>query len=34
LMGYPYDKISGWQVGTNSVCNVQDDRLIIFNYLK
>jgi hypothetical protein len=34
LMGYPYDKISGWQIGTNSVCSPQDDRLIINNTLR
>jgi hypothetical protein len=34
LMGYPYDKISGWQTGTNSVCSVQDDRAIINNTLR
>jgi hypothetical protein len=34
LMGYPYDKVSGWQIGTNSVCSPQDDRLIINNTLR
>lgn len=29
LMGYPYDKVSGWQVGLNSYGQTQDDRSII-----
>lgn len=29
LMGYPYDKISGWQTGVTPYCTAQDDRAII-----
>jgi hypothetical protein len=33
LMGYPYDKISGWQVGVTPYCSPQDDKAVILSTL-